>query len=263
MLTRLNLSARAILGMVSGLAAALAVAGCGGLAPLPPGSPVAAVWRGAPGSQMHDPVATPTPAPTAAPTPLPTPVPTPWRSAGVPRLSTAASVHRTPPPPAAAPPAPATPVSVGRVYDVGDSVTLDVKPYLEQDVNGITVDGRVSRQWDTGVAIINSLRQSGHLPPTVVVDLGTNGTVTSPQFDAMMRAAAGASRVVFVSVRVPRSWEASDNSVIRAGVARYGNTALADWYSLSQGHPEWFYSDGYHLTPSGSRALASLIASVI
>ena len=147
--------------------------------------------------------------------------------------------------------------------DGSDSVTLDVKPYLQQDVASITVDGKVSRQWDTGVSIINGLRQSGSLPPTVVVDLGTNGTVTSSQFDAMMRAAAGATKVVFVTVKVPRSWESPNNAVLRAGVARYSNTTLADWHSLSQGHPEWFYSDGYHLTPSGSRALASLIASVV
>lgn len=197
---------------------------------------------------------------TPTPTPAPTATPSPSRAASTP------SATRRARPVAAAPAAtapPVTHVSVGRVYDVGDSVTLDVKPYLQQYVAGITVDGRVSRQWDTGVSIINGLRQSGQLPPTVVVDLGTNGTVTTSQFDAMMHAAAGATRVVFVTVHVPRSWQGPDNAVIRAGVARYPNTALADWYSLSQGHPEWFYSDGYHLTPSGSRALASLIASVV
>lgn len=230
------------------------LSGCA--APVTPAATPPALWHAAPAAPTHSPIATPTTVP-----------PTPSATLGsAPAWSAVGAARRSRPVTPLAPAAPAPParaVSVGRVYDVGDSVTLDVKPYLQQYVAGITVDGKVSRQWDTGVSIINGLRQTGRLPQTVVVDLGTNGTVTSTQFDAMMRAAAGASRVVFVTVKVPRSWESSDNAVIHAGVARYPNTALADWHGLSQGHPEWFYSDGYHLTPSGSKALASLIASVV
>ena len=50
----------------------------------------------------------------------------------------------------------------------------------------------------------------------------------------MMQAAAGVTRVVFVNVDVPRPWEAADNAVLAAGVARYpGVAVLADWYALS------------------------------
>jgi lysophospholipase L1-like esterase len=154
-------------------------------------------------------------------------------------------------------------VDVGAVYAIGDSVMIDIQPALSRDIAGVTVNGKVSRQFATGVQIIASLRAAGRLPPTVIVELGTNGTVTAPRFDAMMAAAQGAERVVFCTVHVPRSWEAGDNAVIRAGVARYSNTRLADWAALSQGHPEWFAPDGYHLTVTGARALAALIASVV
>jgi lysophospholipase L1-like esterase len=149
------------------------------------------------------------------------------------------------------------------VFAIGDSVTIDISADLQRDVPGTTVDGKVGRQFSAGIDIVDGLRRAGRLPPTVVVALGTNGTVSTPQFDAMMRAAAGATRVVFVSVRVPRSWQDDDNSVLRAGVARYASTRLADWYSLSAGHPAWFAPDGYHLRASGSQALAQLIASVL
>jgi lysophospholipase L1-like esterase len=154
-------------------------------------------------------------------------------------------------------------VHAGAVLAVGDSVTLDIAAALQRDVPGTTVDGKVGRQFGDGVVIVNQLRRAGRLPPTVVVALGTNGTVTTPQFDAMMQAAAGASRVVFVTVRVPRTWQDEVNSVLRAGVARYANTALADWYALSAGHAAWLAPDGYHLTPAGAAALAQLIASAI
>ena len=76
----------------------------------------------------------------------------------------------------------------------------------------------------------------------------------------MMQAAAGVTRVVFVNFCVPRSWEATDNATIAAGVAKYPAVAvLADWYSLANAHPEWFTPDQVHLQPAGAQALADLI----
>ena len=134
-----------------------------------------------------------------------------------------------------------TPPLPGSVTAVGDSIMLDIQPYLQADIPGVQVDGLVSRQF-------------------LVVELGTNGSVTSADIDAMMQAAAGVTRVVFVNVDVPRPWEAPDNATLAAGVARYpGVAVLADWYTLSSPHPEWFTSDQVHLNPAGAQALASLI----
>ena len=90
---------------------------------------------------------------------------------------------------------------------------------------------------------------------------GNNGAVTSADFDAMMQAAAGVRRVVIVNVDVPRPWEEENNAVLAAGVARYpGVAVLADWYSLSSDHPDWFTPNQVHLEPAGARALAGLVA---
>jgi lysophospholipase L1-like esterase len=140
---------------------------------------------------------------------------------------------------------------------------IDIQAELSHDIANITVNGKVSRQFATGVQIVSDLRSSGRLPSIIVVGLGTNGAVTSSLLDAMMAAAQGAQRVVFCTVHVPRSWESGDNAVIRAGVARYPNAALADWHALSQGHAEWFAPDGFHVNATGARAMAGLIASVI
>lgn len=138
---------------------------------------------------------------------------------------------------------------------------IDMQTNLQADIPGINVDGQVSRQFETGIGVVQADRAAGALGSVLVVELGTNGTVTSGDIDTMMQAAAGVKRVVFVNVDVPRSWEASDNATLAAGVARYpGVAVLADWYSMSSPHPEWFTSDQVHLQPAGAAALAGLIA---
>ncbi|HEV3366556.1 MAG TPA: hypothetical protein VG054_03775 [Acidimicrobiales bacterium] len=152
------------------------------------------------------------------------------------------------------------PVS-GSVSAVGDSILLDIQPYLQTEIPAAHIDGLVSRQFETGIAVVQAERAAGTLGTVLVVELGTNGSVTASDFDAMMQAASGAKRVVFVNINVPRSWMAPDNAVLAAGVARYPGVAeLADWNALSTGHPEWFTPDQVHLQPAGAQALATLVA---
>ena len=201
----------------------------------------------------------PAPASSTTATSTTRPIPAPSTASTLPNQSaptTAPSVD-----PAHGPVASAMPVS-GTVTAVGDSIMLDIQPYLEQDIPGVGVDGVVSRQFETGIGVVQADAAAGTLGSIVVIELGTNGTVTDAEFDEMMQAAAGAERVVFVNVDVPRSWEAPDNAVLAAGVARYpGVAVLADWYSLSVGHPEWFTPDQVHLEPAGAQALAALITA--
>lgn len=212
-----------------------------------------------------------TPPPRSAPVPTATPSPSPApTSMPTPRRTPAVTVTPAPPPPATAgpaTPAPEPPATTadppGGVTAIGDSVMVGASSALRAAIPSIEVDAVVSRQWDPGVATVQSDRGSGRLRPTLVVDLGTNGTVSAAQFDAMVRAATGTRRIVFVTVRVPRSWEASVNATLRAGVARQAGAVLADWYAASAGHPEWFGPDGYHLQPAGARALAALIAGAV
>lgn len=153
------------------------------------------------------------------------------------------------------------PAVPGPVTAVGDSIMIDMQPYLETDIPGVTVDGVVSRQFETGIGVVQADRAAGTLGSVLVVELGTNGSVTPSDFDAMMQAASGVKRVVFVNINVPRPWEAADNAVLAAGVARYpGVAVLADWNTLSTPHPEWFTPDQVHLEPAGAEAMAALVA---
>jgi hypothetical protein len=174
--------------------------------------------------------------------------------------TTSTTTTTTAPPPISAVPGPSAIPVPGPVSTVGDSIMLDIQPDLQVDIPGIHVDGLVSRQFETGIGIVQADRAAGTLGNVLVVELGTNGTVTSSDFDAMMQAASGVKRVIFVNVNVPRPWMAPDNAVLAAGVARYpGVAVLADWNTLSAGHPEWFTPDEVHLEPAGAAAMAALI----
>ena len=145
---------------------------------------------------------------------------------------------------------------------VGDSISIDVQPYLKPD--GVTVNGEVSRQFSTGIEVVEAIASAHRLPGTLVVELGTNGTVTADQVDEMIRAARGVDHVVFLTVAVPRSWEAGDNAVLAAAPTRYPRlVAVADWHALASHHPEWFTPDQVHLEPAGARAMTGLILTAV
>ena len=68
---------------------------------------------------------------------------------------------------------------------------------LEEGANGVELDAKLSADGQV-----------------VVIHLGSNGRFTATQFDDMMQVLAGVHRVVFVNVRVPRTWEESNNQVL-------------------------------------------------
>jgi hypothetical protein len=151
--------------------------------------------------------------------------------------------------------------SVGPVSAIGDSVMLGSADQLEQDIPSLTVmDAAVGLQASAAIDILRARQASGQLGEVVVVHIGNNGIFTAEQFDEMMGVLAGARRIVFVNVNVPRAWVLPNNEVLAEGVQRYPNAVLADWYSASIDHPEYFVEDGVHLQVEGQRVYADLIA---
>jgi hypothetical protein len=152
----------------------------------------------------------------------------------------------------------------GSVSAIGDSVMLGAVGGLQKDIMGLTVvDAEVGLQVYDAIDILKSRRATGQLGSVVIVHLGNNGTFTKQEFEQIMRILSGVDKVVFVNVKVPRSWERPNNEVISEGVKRYPNTVLVDWHSASVNHPEYFYSDGYHLRPGAQKVYADLVSSYL
>jgi hypothetical protein len=149
--------------------------------------------------------------------------------------------------------------ATGPVSVIGDSVMLGSAGPLQKQVDVSVMDAEVGMQVPYAIDVLRSRGAAGQLGDTVVVHLGNNGVFTRGQFEEMMRVLEDVDRVVFVNVRVARAWEAPNNRVIAAGVARHPNAELVDWYSASAGRPELFVSDGVHLQPPGQRLYGAMI----
>ncbi len=153
----------------------------------------------------------------------------------------------------------------GHVTAVGDSVMLDYQIPLESDIPGVDVEAAVSRQWGAGEDVLAQLKAEGQLGAEVIVALGTNGPISSADFDNMMDILQGASRVVFVNIHVDRPWQDPNNAMLAQGAATYSRVVIADWATLADANPEWFGADGTHLAIDGpgAQALAALITTTL
>jgi peptidoglycan/LPS O-acetylase OafA/YrhL len=151
----------------------------------------------------------------------------------------------------------------GQVTAIGDSVMLGAVDALQHYIPGLNIiDARGSRQIPEATRVLEHLRASGKLGRVVIFHIGDNGAVTDEEFDDVMKVLSNTRTVLVVNTTVPDGYHyVPNNKVLADGVARYPDRAvLVDWYSRSEGHPEYFY-DGLHLTPSGARAYAGLIAA--
>jgi hypothetical protein len=175
-------------------------------------------------------------------------------------LRTGTAAPEPPPPPRGGSRPPAVAAPSGGVLALGDSVMLGAAGALGAVIGGVEVDAAVSRQFTTGLELLLARRDESRLPGTVVVHLGTNGSVAGETCDALMDVLAG-RRVVLVTLHVPRSWETANNAILRDCALRHG-AGIADWSAVAD-RPGHLAGDGYHIDPDGADAYARLIASVL
>ena len=149
---------------------------------------------------------------------------------------------------------------VGRVTAVGDSVMLGAADSLKKEVGNLEImDAAVGLYPGDAVDILRSRKSTGELGDTVIIQVGENGPFSADQFDEMMDI-LGDRQVLFVNVKVPRTWEAPNNEVMSEGTRKYPNARLIDWHTVGSEHPELFWDDGIHLRPEGAKVYADLIS---
>ncbi len=159
--------------------------------------------------------------------------------------------------------APSRPPSGPTATAWGDSVMLGARYALAFDIPGVFVDAVVGRQARSLPAGIAQLRTMGELGPKVVIHVGDNGLFLRSSLDTALSVLSDRTRVVLVTVRVPRRWQDPVNGLLRSVAAAHHNVVIADWYQASAGHPEYFVKDGVHLTSPGIAAFAGLIAHAL
>ncbi|KAE8560743.1 SGNH/GDSL hydrolase family protein [Paenibacillus polymyxa] len=146
---------------------------------------------------------------------------------------------------------------------IGDSVTVGIEPYLKEQLPKMTVDGKVGRQMSQAVKVINELAAQGKLGDQVIIELGTNGPFSKNQLHDVLQSLSGAKQVILVTTRVPKGWQNTVNDTIAQVADEFSNVNVVDWYSASVGKDEYFYKDGVHLKPDGSRYYTSLLVAAL
>lgn len=148
-----------------------------------------------------------------------------------------------------------------RVFAIGDSVMLGAARHLRTAGTQLTIDAVVGRQASAALEVLQQLKASSEKPEVVLIHIGNNGTLRERQFEEMVTLLKNVPSIIFVNTKVPRRWQDPNNAVLTAGAKRHSQVLLVDWLSYSEGHPEWFRSDGYHLQPEGAEAYAGLLRS--
>lgn len=148
------------------------------------------------------------------------------------------------------------------VTAIGDSVMLGAAQSMMNTMPGILIDAKVSRQVKAGIEIASSMNASGALGSKVIIHLGTNGA-PSVQRCLELIDTIGTERQIFWVNTHGVNWEGQANQNIAEAASQRGNVTIIDWNAYSQGHREWFYSDGIHLNGEGRQAYAELIKASI
>ena len=155
---------------------------------------------------------------------------------------------------------PATPTrDTGIVSAIGDSVMLGARSVVKDVIPGTRVDAAVSRYPGAFIGKLKRYVADNRLAPIVVLHPGTNGVLPESMMREMLDILVDSPRVVVVNTNMPRTWREPNNNVMADVVPEYPNAVLADWRAASLDKPEYFASDGIHLTEKGVKAYANLI----
>jgi hypothetical protein len=150
-------------------------------------------------------------------------------------------------PPSTAPP---TTVLIDKPYfAVGESVMLGAKPVL--DARGITTVAEVSMGPDWELQQIQLAKTKYRITHGIVIQLGTNGSVTQAQYDAVLAEVADIPRVVMMTVKAPKPWIDGNNEIIRSLPATHPNVVVLDWQVRAEevsGHLSNNVDGGVHLS---------------
>ncbi|MED0963193.1 acyltransferase family protein [Bacillus paramycoides] len=149
------------------------------------------------------------------------------------------------------------------VTAIGDSVMVDITPYLKNAFPDIRIDAQIGRQLSKAIPVVEQLKNDGNLGNYVIIGLGTNGAFTTEQLVSLINLIGNERKIIFINTRVPRPWESIVNERLKETTSKYPNITLVDWYAASAGKRDYFAPDGVHLTKVGAEAYAALVAKAV
>lgn len=145
-----------------------------------------------------------------------------------------------------------------KVVGIGDSVMLGAVDNLYAMFPNGYFDAKISRTaWVVG-GIIEDLVNKNMLGKPVIINLGANGDCSKSCKVNIIKQCEGRDIFWINTTNLPNV-----NSNLLALSKEYDNVHLIDWYTMSRGHEEYFYSDGIHLTGVGRKVYTEAIYNAI
>ena len=145
---------------------------------------------------------------------------------------------------------------------VADSIAGGIDWYLEDHMPGALLDSYVGRQPFQALSVLQDYIKQNVVGNIVVLNSFSNMPATDDQMEDLIKA-CGDRHVYLVNVRIPAVEQEQINQTLSKFANKYRNVKLINWYAYSQGHDDWFYDDGTHLTPEGQPEYANMIAHAI
>ncbi len=145
---------------------------------------------------------------------------------------------------------------------IADSIAGGIDWYLEDHMPGALLDSYVGRQPFQALSVLQDYLKQNVVGNIVVLNSFSNMPATDDQMEELIKA-CGDRHVYLVNVRIPAVEQEQINQTLSKFANKYRNVKLINWYAYSQGHDDWFYDDGTHLTPEGQPEYANMIAEAI
>lgn len=144
------------------------------------------------------------------------------------------------------------------IVGIGDSVMLGAVNNLYNIFPNGYFDAKISRSMWVAINILENLQKNEKLGYPIVIHLGTNGDCSASCKDQIMNIIGDKDVYLINTTNLD-----SVNISLKNYAEKHDNIYLIDWKSISNGHKEYFYADGIHLTPIGRKAYSEVIYNAI
>lgn len=141
---------------------------------------------------------------------------------------------------------------------IGDSVLINVDPFIREFNPNLYLDAEVGRQMTDGPNVLQDIKNKNGLGNIILVSLGSNGTLSEQNMLDILNISEG-RKVFFVNTVNSQSWEGSINAKIKKFCDENQNAYMVDWYKFAKEKANLFAKDMVHPEVEGSKAYRNLI----
>lgn len=143
---------------------------------------------------------------------------------------------------------------------IGDSVPSAID--FNQIWPNSNADSYVGRSTSQAIDVLQGYLDQGVVGHVVVFACFSNHPLQPGQLDQIV-SMVGDRELFLVNVRTPDPQTLGNNQAIADCAQSHPNVHAVDWYAASDGHGDYFWNDGIHMTPDGTQAYVDMLAHTI